>query len=193
VARLLIRSVCALFWCFATAAQTQNFIDPWADLTRSLRDAPLSETERADIYRVVDDRIAHDSFAESERAKERETVLSSLVGDGRMAGSGPAQVLVRSPQLFCGVANCTLWLFVRESGHLRLILETIGTGLGVRSAVSKGFHDLSSGVHMSAFEQDYTIYRWNGRKYVPTDSYVCRFDREDPEKPLPGVDARCRQ
>jgi hypothetical protein len=141
----------------------------------------------------VDDKTVHDSFPESERAKERETVLNSLVADVRVATSEPAQVLVRSPELFCGAANCTLWLFVRESGHLRLILETTGTGLEIRSAITKGFHDLSSGIHISAFEQDYTIYRWEGRKYNPIDSYACMFDRKDPEKLLPGVDVRCHE
>ena len=37
---------------------------------------------------------------------------------------------------------------------------------------------ISVRIHMSAFEHDYTIYRWNRRKYAPIDSYVCKFDRE---------------
>ncbi len=179
-----------MFWCFTVAAQTRNFIDPWTDLSHSLREAPLSETERADTYRVVDDKIAHDSFPESERAKERETVLSSLVADARMAATRQAQVLVRSPELFCGAANCTFWLFLRESGHLQLILETGGTGLEIRSATNHGFHDLVAGSHMSAFEQGCTVYRWNGRKYTAIESYTCKFSREDLDKPL--NDARCR-
>jgi hypothetical protein len=178
-----------LFWCVAVAAQTRHFIDPWTDLTHSLRNAPLSETERADIYRVVDE-TAHDSFPESERAKERDTVLSAPVADVMVTAKGPAQVLVRSPELFCGAANCTLWLFLRESGHLRQILETSGTGLEIRNVTSHGFHDLVAGSHMSAFEQDYTLYRWDGRKYGPIDSYACRFNRESADRPL--SDVRCR-
>lgn len=194
MARLPIPSLCALFCCVAAAAQNRNFIsiNPWTDLKSFLREAPLSEMDRADIYRVVDDEHAHGSFQESGRDKERETVLSSLVADVRVAARGPAQVMVRSPELFCGAANCTLWLFVRESGHLRLILETVGTGVEIKSSMSKGFHDLVSGAHMSGYEQDYTVYRWDGRKYAATDSYVCRFDREGAGELVPGADARCR-
>lgn len=184
-----MRSLCVLFCSFAVAAQTRNIIDLWKDLTHTLRDAPLSEGERADIYGVVDDKIVHDSFPESERAKEKETVLASLVADVRVAATGRTQVIVRSPELFCGAANCTLWLFERESGHLRLILQTSGTGLEIRNATSHGFHDLVAGSHRSGFEQGYTVYRWDGRKYAPIDSYACVFNREDPDRPL--RDARC--
>ena len=136
----------------------------------------------------MDDGPVHDSFSEGERAKERETD-SSLIADLRVAASRAAQVPVRSPELFCGAANCSLWLFVRESGHLRPILETTGTDLEIRSSMSKGFYDLSSGAHLNQF---YTIYRWNGRKYTPSDSYMCSFDLKKLDKPLPGMDARCR-
>lgn len=63
---------------------------------------------------------------------------------------GTKQVMAREATLFCGAANCTMWLFVREAGHLRAVLQTGGTSLEIRDTATLGFRDVVASVHISA-------------------------------------------
>ena len=146
-------------------------------LKYSLADAPLSGGERAEIYGVIDDKTIHESFTDQERGKERETVLSSRVGFIALAADGSRQILVQGPPLFCGATgNCSLWFFVRDHGRLRLALDAGGGILLLRPTSSHGFRDLATGWHMSAFEEDYMVYRWDGMRYREADCYIATWD-----------------
>ncbi len=158
--------------------------DLQAHLTHSLADAPLTRGERAQIYHVVDDETIHDSCTDEQRDEERKTVLSARVGSIGLADDGSQQVLVRGPALFCGASgNCSIWVFVRHRGQLRLVLQAGGGVLIVRKTSSHGFHDVVTGWHMSAFEEVYTVYGSNGTKYEPADCYSAKFEGSD-ERPV---------
>jgi len=172
----------------AGAAAAQSSRDDWkyvrssfdlaAHLTHSLADAPFTSEERGQIYRLIDDKTIHDSFTDQQRGEERKTVLSARVGSIGLADDGSQQVIVRGPTLFCGASgNCSLWLFARRRGKLQPILAAGGGVLIVRKTSSQGFHDLVTGWHMSAFDEVYTVYRWNGTKYEQVDCYDVSFDR----------------
>ena len=144
----------------------------------SLADAPLSARERMQIYRAIDDKTIHDSFTDQERDKERETVLSARVGFIALAADGNRQILVQGPSLFCGATgNCSLWIFVRDRGSLRLVLDAGGGILILRPTSSHGFRDLATGWHMSGFEENFKVYRWDGASYRQADCYIASWDR----------------
>lgn len=146
-------------------------------LKYSLANAPLSDGERAEIYSVIDDKTIHESFTDQERDKERDTVLSARVGFIALASDGSRQVLVQGPSLFCGATgNCSLWIFVRDHRRLRLVLHAGGGILLLRTTSSHGFRDLATGWHMSAFEEDFMVYRWDGGSYGEADCYIAKWD-----------------
>ena len=172
---LLILSLCA------SALEAQHSRDSWklktsAQTPYSLAGAPVSSSERAQIYRVVDGATAQYSIRETQRGKQRELVMNSLVGLITLAVDGSKQVLVRGPNSFCGHSgNCPIWVFVREGARLRLVLEAGGNSLIVRPTSSHGFHELATAWTFGAFETEYRDYRWDGAAYKQTDCYLTQY------------------
>ncbi len=154
-------------------------------LDHSLADAPLTREERAQIYRMVDDKTIHDSFGDDQRGKERETVLSARVGLIPLGPGGSSQIVVQGPQMFCGAAggNCSIWILVRRQGKLQPALTTGGDLLMIKKDVSGGVHDISTYWHMSADEGAFGVYRWNGTRYSQIDCYSAKFDLAHPGGP----------
>jgi hypothetical protein len=190
----VIFRLCVLSFLCWSAGSAQGARDEWkqlgkpfdleAHLTHSLSNAPLTAAERSQIYRLIDDKTIHDSFTDEQRGKERETVLSARVGLIMLADHGSEQVVVQGPALFCGAnGNCSIRIFTRESGRLRLVLETGGGIFIVSKTSSRGFHDLATGWHMGSREERFGVYRWDGSKYTESDCYDTQFDVDDPEKP----------
>jgi hypothetical protein len=73
------------------AAQTQR--DSWelkpfdlaAHVVHSLANAHLTNAERVQIYRVIDNPNMHDSYSDSQREEERAMVMSTRVGSVTLA------------------------------------------------------------------------------------------------------------
>ncbi len=153
-----------------------------AHLTHSLADAPLTSSERSQIYKVIDDKTTHESSTDSQR-EEQETMMSARVGFIGLAEDGSQQVLVKGPESpdFCGASgNCPIWIFIRRSGRLQLALETGGQVLVLRAAFSQGFRDLATGWHMGAGKEDFSVYRWNGAGYDEVDCYEADINSNPP-------------
>ena len=164
-------------------ATAQHSHDSWkqksfdsGSLNHSLADVPLSGSERAQIFRVIDERgVKTSMFTDVEKDKERKTVMGARVGSIALAQNGSRQIVVEGPSLLCGAANCPIWIFSRRDGHLHLALDGDGVSLIVQKASSKGFHDVATAIHFSAIETEYRDYRWDGSKYVlPNDVSVAR-------------------
>lgn len=181
----------------------QNTRDDWrylthsfdlnAHLTDSLADAPLTSEERAQIYKLIDDKTIHDSFTDNRRDEERETVLSARIGSITLAQDGSKQVIVQGPEQFCGATgNCSIWIFVRSRGRLKLVLATGGNTFIIKKTVSRGFHDVATYWHMSAFEGGFGVYRWNGTQYESIDCYSAKFDLDHPDQPPVTTDCPTR-
>ncbi len=159
---------------FTGAASAQCPHDGWKvvdyDLEFSLADAPLSSTERDQIYRVIDYKSVHDSFTDQQREEERTAVLSSRVGFINLARDGSRQLLVRGPLLYCGASgNCGWWVFIRSRGQLKLVLDAGGAFL-VGDKSTGGFLDIATEWHLNSSEAPCTIHHWNGVKYIETDN-----------------------
>jgi hypothetical protein len=152
-------------------------------LVYSLADAPFTAKERQQIYRLLDNETVRDSFADAQRAEERETVMGSRIGFIQLADDGSQGVLVQVPRLFCGAnGNCRYLIFVRRRGRLRLVLDAGGTLL-VRLSSADGFRDVETSWHMSAYEELFNVYRWNGSEYKKADCYSVNRDRDNADKP----------
>jgi hypothetical protein len=184
-----------------SAASAQGVREEWkqlgkpfdiaAHLTHSLADAPLTEGERTVIYRLIDGKTVHDSFTDEQRDKERETVLSARVGWIALAGDGSQQVIVQGPAQFCGASgNCSLWVFTRQHGRVHPALQAGGSVFIVNKTSSRGFHDVATAWHMSAEDEQFRVYRWDGSKYTETDCYNTRFDVNDRGRPPKIEDCR---
>jgi hypothetical protein len=150
-----------------------------AETPYTLADAPLASTEREQVYQALEKEM-HGSYTDADRDRERRDVMSALVGWVALAQNGNKQLLVRGPNPFCGATgNCTTWIFVRRGGEWRPVLREITNRLVVRRSSSQGFHDIATGEHSSAFDQQYRDYRWDGSKYKQTDCYETIYPQPD--------------
>jgi hypothetical protein len=145
-------------------------------LDHSLQNAPVTPEERTQIYTVID-KAVHGSFTDDQREEERKAVLSSRVGLAALADTDNQQILVRGPKPSCGTAgDCPLWIFIRELGQVRLILDDEGNGFFAGSTLSQGFKDVVVPFHHSASETSFSVYRWNAREYKRIDCYSAILD-----------------
>jgi hypothetical protein len=170
-------------------AYLEHRFDLETQLDHSLADAPLTAAERAQIYKLIDDKTIHDSFGDSEREEERKAVLGARVGSISLAEDGSRQIVVRGPKQFCGATmNCSIWIYVRHKGQLRLALSTGGNILMIKSNTANGFHDVSTYWHMAADEGAFSVYRWDGSEYKQADCYSARFDLDHRDQPPSTAD-----
>ena len=110
--------------------------------------------------------------------------MSVRVGSIALADDGSQQVLVQGPRFFCGATgNCSYWIFVHHHGQLRLVLAAGGGLIVVRNTSSHGFRDLATSWHLSAYDSERRVYRWNGSQYEQADCYLVKLGRDDPHKP----------
>jgi hypothetical protein len=113
-------------------------------LTHTLADAPLSSTERDQIYRVIDNKGIHESFTDQQREQERETVMSSRVGTIVLARNGSDQVFVEGPPQLCGARTQCIRIFVHQGDQLRLVFDSWGTAFYVQTSWHNGLHDIGA-------------------------------------------------
>ena len=84
-----------------------------------------------------------------------------------------------------------MWLFVRKGGQLRLALATEGQLLIVQNSVSRGLHNITIGMHGSAFIEQYQDYRWNGSNYKQIDCYLTEYPADADRSEQPAI-VSCR-
>jgi hypothetical protein len=129
-----------------------------------------------------------EDFASAEKQREEpETLMSARVGSIGLADDGSQQILVQGPYAaFCGASgNCPMWIFTTSrSGQLRLALEMSGNAVILRATSSSGFRDFATASHFSAYEEYFSVYRWNGTKYDSMDCYKATFDSDRSNPPV---------
>jgi hypothetical protein len=169
--------------------QTATSVDLGAN-TYALADAPLTNDERTQIFQV----IANFAVAQKEEEKP-ETLMRARVGPIGLAEDGGQQVLVQGPyEAFCGASgNCPMWIFVRSNGRMRLALEMFGNAVILRDTSSRGFRDLATASHWSAYEEYFSVYRWSGTKYDSVDCYKTTVDSNDSGRSNPPVIEDCKK
>jgi hypothetical protein len=180
----------ALFWNMLSG---QGVRDEWrqlgsfdleAHLSSSLANANLSDQERRQIYNLIDDKTIHDSFTDDQRDKERETVLSARAGLISLTDGQSEQIVVRGPAITCGHSwNCSILILTRDKGGLHPILRTGGGAFIISKTSHLGFHDIATAGHISAEEEAFGVFEWDGRQYTQVDCYTARFDLNDRNGP----------
>ena len=175
------RAILTILLCGSTATG-QHPRDSWkikpidlkAQLNHSLADAPLTSSEREQILRSINLR------------DEPEAVADFLVGSIPLGRNRGDEIVVRGTKEFCSpTGNCSMWVFVRKGGQLRLALAAEGQLLIVQNSVSRGFHNIAIGMHGSAFIEQYRDYRWNGGRFEQIDCYLTQYslDADRSEQP----------
>ena len=174
-----------VFLCVSIAS-AQHPRDSWklrpidldAHLEHTLADAPLSSADRARLYRLIDDdERMHGSFSDSQPDEERKMIMSTRIGSIVLADSGSKQILAAGPDDCNGAANQCIRIFVRQRGRLLLALDEAEVVFTVLKSSSKGFHDITVGLHLSAWDTVYHDYQWDGNGYKQVDCYVTKYDR----------------
>lgn len=148
-------------------------------LTHTLADAPLSDSEREQIFRVLDNESVHDSFTNQQRESERETIMRSLVNSVVLARNGSEQILVEGPPSLCGARTQCIRIFIRQGNQLRLVFDSWGTDFSVKTSRHNEFHDIGTETIWSAGETEYRDYRWDGVRYQQVRCYHTIYPQTD--------------
>ena len=110
--------------------------------------------------------------------------MSARVGLISLAEDGSQQIVVRGPALTCGHSwNCSIWILAREKGGLRLILRTGGGIFIISKTSTRGFHGIATAAHLSAEEEAFGVYRFDGLQYTQVDCYSAKFDLNNQRRP----------
>jgi hypothetical protein len=152
-------------------------LDFRSHLTHTVADAALTSDEQEQIRRSIN------SFSDQPVDDK-----DFLVGSIALARIRSDEIVVRGTKEFCGATgNCSIWIFVRKGGQLRLALATEGQVLIVQNSVSRGLHDMTIGLHDSAFVERYTAYRWNGSNYEQIDCYLTEYPIDSDRSEQPAI------
>jgi hypothetical protein len=77
-----------------------------------------------------------------------------------------------------------MWIFTTSpNGQLSLALEMFGNAVILRGTSSRGFRDFATASHFSAYEEYFSVYRWNGTKYGQIDCYKVTSDSDNSTPP----------
>jgi hypothetical protein len=149
----------------------------------SLADAHLSRQDRAVIYRAIDDKITRGTYSGSPD-EERATILSCKVGHIVLAQDGSPQIVVTGPESSCGSGGCSIRIFVRQNGRLRLALSSNADTISIKKAATKGFHDIATHWHWGYLSGRYATYRWTGSEYKRISCYDTKPDKDQETRTL---------
>jgi hypothetical protein len=135
-----------------------------------LADLPITPAERSAISAVIDGEA------------QRGAALSAR------AFLVDHQIVVRGTRDFCGATgNCTFWIFQRNSGKPKLVLASEAQRLFPGRSSHLGRSDIVTSLHDSAFRQQISVYRWNGKAYDEIDCYLVTYDRDEKSARPPAI------
>jgi hypothetical protein len=135
----------------------------------------LNPQEQAEIYKAIEKDLHASSNSEGTSVEEGRKIILGMDTDNIPAGKRGSDLLLVSGNdhsLCSPTGNCSVWLFVRDHKHLRLVLAGLAGGVEVQKHMTQGMHDLALRTHWSGSETHYTICRWTGSKYEAADCFV---------------------
>lgn len=84
----------------------------------------------------------------------------------------PEYLVTLEEEHLCGAhANCPAWVYRKTGGEYQLLLRTFGQQLLLERTSTNSFRDLRSEGASSAFETDFSIYKFDGNKYQAKACY----------------------
>ena len=147
------------------------------DFDEQVRDLSLSE--QAQIRGLI-----HPDFSglDTSAEDERKIVLNMDAGEISLSAGRKKALFVQPSESswFCGATgNCSIWLFVRDSGHLRQVLSDSASWAVIEKTRTRGMHDITMRTSLSSSQSGYASYQWNGVEYKQTDFRI--VDLDDPK------------
>jgi hypothetical protein len=86
---------------------------------------------------------------------------------------GQPEYLTTLGPFLCGVTgNCLTWVYRKTGDEYQLLLRTSGRQLLLEKTSTGGFRDLRMEAGNSADKQDFSIYRFDGNKYLARVCYT---------------------
>ena len=85
---------------------------------------------------------------------------------------GQPEYLATLEPFLCGTTgNCLTWVYRKTGAEYKLLLRTSGRQLLLEKSSTGGFRDLRMEAGHSADEQDFSIYKFDGNKYLAKVCY----------------------
>lgn len=98
---------------------------------------------------------------------------------------GEPELRVHGLGKICGAANCMTWVYQRDAGDYRLLLDAGSVNrIEPQSSFTKGYRDLMAVMHGSAWESDLTLYKFNGEEYERDSCFYRTYQYADSDGTL---------
>ncbi len=89
----------------------------------------------------------------------------------RVHGIGPT---------ICGMANCITWIYQKVGSSYKLLLEAGSINrIELQKSFSKGYRDIMTVMHGSAWESDLKLYKFDGKRYQLVGCFFRTYQYED--------------
>lgn len=116
---------------------------------------------------LTDKQVQEDGVSADAVAKGITVEKKDLNKDGQLEF-----IVVLNEEGICGAhANCPNWVYRKTGSEYQLLLRTFGQQLLLEKTSTNSFRDLRSEGASSAFETDFSIYKFDGNKYQATACY----------------------
>jgi hypothetical protein len=136
----------------------------------------LSAAEQREVYKAVEKDLQASFHSDGISVEDGRRMILEMETDDIPAGKHGRNLLqvsadsAKNHYLCSPTGNCAIWLFLRNHNHLRLVLAANALGVEVGKRATGGMHDLALRRHMSATQEEYTVYRWAGSEYKEAES-----------------------
>jgi hypothetical protein len=157
--RIKIVLLTALFLMFSSI----GFAQSRTMLTSAHSSDQATAQEKMDLSQLIlkDKQVQEDGVSTEDVAKGINVKKVDLNNDGQ-----PEYIVTLEALPICGAhANCPDWVYRKSGSEYQLLLRTFGQQLLLEKASTNKFRDLRSEGASSAFETDFSIYKFDGSKY----------------------------
>lgn len=162
--------LCLLLFQMASPVKvSQGFHWDWRDwqeliAAQSLRNAKMSEPDRAAIAKAIEAQIRPDmSDLEIESEKQlAEAVLDTRVKMIDLNHDGTPEVVAQGMAGCSPTGNCSFWVFQKTTHGYKLLLNGFGQTFTVQKASTNGFRDIVVAMQDSASDSGLTLFRYKG-------------------------------
>lgn len=147
----------------------------WQELiaAQSLRNAKMSEPDRAAIAKAIEAQISPDkSDLEIESEKQlAEAVLDTRIKMIDLNHDGTPEVVAQGMAGCSPTGNCSFWVFQKTTRGYKLLLNGFGQTFTVQKASTNGFRDIVVAMQGSASDSGLTLFCYKGSMYHQAACY----------------------
>lgn len=97
--------------------------------------------------------------------------------------TGTPVLYVHGINSICGAANCVTWLFRKSGKRYEMILDAGSVQqLIPQKSFTKGYRDIMSSKHGSAFESYLILHKFDGKQYRPSTCFFSTGEYEEDQQ-----------